>query len=95
MKKVFLDTENIYSEIANEHLNFTIENLNELHAFIASKNKFYSEEELCGLIISFMVSDKNHIYDVLYGNCKKVGISCIWETTFEFKQVIVCIISYE
>ncbi len=95
MKKVFFETEEIYREISMKHLGFANENLIELHTFIASKKRSYSEEELCDLIMSSIVSDKNDIHDVLYGEHKKIGIYCICKKTFEFNQVVVCIISYE
>lgn len=95
MKRVFFETEDVYREMSIEHLGFSNENLIELHTFIASKDKTYSEEELCDLIMSLIVSDKHDIYDILCGEHKKIGISCICKKTFEFNQVVVCIISYE
>jgi len=95
VNKMFKNTSDIYREIFTEEKKYMPEDAKEVYLFTASKNKFYSSEELSNTVIYLLIKNKENKHDLLYSDYTKIGISCIWEETFEYKQVIFCIISFE
>jgi len=93
--KMFKNTGYIYREIFSEEKKYVPEEAKEIYLFMASKNRLYSSEELSNTILSSLFNNKENKHDLLYSDYSKIGISCIWEETFEYKQIVFCIISFE
>jgi hypothetical protein len=93
VKKMFLETEDVYLDIVNNYVRHVSENLNQFYVFIASKNRFYSEGEMYNIIISAIAAEKNTNYNIFYEDYENIGISCIWVRTLNHEQIIICIIS--
>lgn len=95
VNKIFEKTSSFYDESVVSDKGVFVDDLRRVYLFIASKNNFYSEEELSNIILSNVLSNKNNRDNLICSNYKKIGISCISETTLFYKQVVFCIISFE
>lgn len=93
VKKMFFNTEDVYCEMVDKYVENVTDNINQFYIFIASKNKFYSEKEISDLVVSSIVSEKSYKYGVFYEEYEKMGISCVYQESLKYKQIIICIIS--
>lgn len=90
-KQIFDNTRDVFSEILYEN-GVCLETTEECYVFFGSKEQKYNEEDLSKTLFLHFLNNKIVKEYFLDSKAKNIGISCISEQTFEFKQVIFCVV---
>jgi hypothetical protein len=90
-KHIFDNTRDIFSEILYDN-GVCMETTKECYVFFGSKKQKYNDENLSETLFLYFLNKKFVKEYFLDSKDKNIGISCISEQTFEFKQVIFCIV---